>query len=36
MAERPDSVATLKTIDVPTLLIAGEDDSVPLAEAAYA
>jgi 3-oxoadipate enol-lactonase len=33
MAERPDSVATLKTIDVPTLLIAGEDDSVPLAEA---
>jgi 3-oxoadipate enol-lactonase len=33
MAERPDSVATLKTIDVPTLLIAGSDDSVPLAEA---
>ena len=33
MAERPDSVATLKTIDVPTSLIAGSDDSVPLAEA---
>jgi pimeloyl-ACP methyl ester carboxylesterase len=33
MAERPDSVAKLKTIDVPTLLIAGSDDSVPLAEA---
>jgi pimeloyl-ACP methyl ester carboxylesterase len=33
MAERPDSIATLKTITVPTLLIAGEDDSVPLAEA---
>jgi pimeloyl-ACP methyl ester carboxylesterase len=33
MAERPDSVATLKTIKVPTLVIAGEDDSVPLAEA---
>jgi 3-oxoadipate enol-lactonase len=33
MAERPDSISTLKTIDVPTLLIAGEDDSVPLAEA---
>lgn len=33
MAERPDSVATLKTIDVPTLVIAGEDDSVPRSEA---
>ena len=33
MAERPDSVATCKTIDVPTLLIAGADDSVPLSEA---
>jgi len=32
MAERPDSVATLATIDVPTLLIAGEEDSVPLSE----
>jgi pimeloyl-ACP methyl ester carboxylesterase len=33
MAERPDSVATLQTINVPTLVIAGGDDSVPLAEA---
>lgn len=33
MAERPDSVATLKTIEVPTLVIAGGDDSVPLGEA---
>ena len=33
MAERPDSVLTLSTIDVPTLIIAGEDDSVPLSEA---
>ncbi len=33
MAERPDSVPTLKTINVPTLVIAGEDDSVPRAEA---
>lgn len=32
MAERPDSVTTLATIDVPTLLIAGEEDSVPLGE----
>ena len=32
MAERPDSVATLATINVPTLIIAGEDDSVPLSE----
>jgi len=32
MAERPDSIATLPTINVPTLVIAGEDDSVPLAE----
>src|ERR1700687_528502 len=30
MAERPDSVATLATINVPTLLIAGSDDSIPL------
>ncbi len=29
MAERPDSIATLATIDVPTLIIAGEEDSVP-------
>jgi 3-oxoadipate enol-lactonase len=33
MADRPDSIATLKTIDVPTMIIAGEDDSVPRAEA---
>jgi pimeloyl-ACP methyl ester carboxylesterase len=33
MAERPDSVATLKTIDVPTLIITGADDSIPLSEA---
>src|SRR5271165_1284260 len=32
MAERPDSVATLATINVPALIIAGEDDSVPLSE----
>jgi pimeloyl-ACP methyl ester carboxylesterase len=33
MAERPDSVATMATIHVPTLLIAGEEDSIPLSEA---
>lgn len=33
MAERPDSVPTLATIDVPTLVIAGEEDALtPLAE----
>ncbi len=32
MADRPDSVPTLATISVPTLVIAGEDDSVPLSE----
>jgi len=32
MAERSDSTATLATINVPTLMIAGEDDSVPLNE----
>ena len=32
MAGRPDSMATLKTINVPTLIIAGEDDSVPRRE----
>jgi pimeloyl-ACP methyl ester carboxylesterase len=32
MAERPDSIPTLTTINVPTLVIAGEDDSVPLSE----
>jgi len=26
MAERPDSVATLKTISVPTLIVTGEED----------
>lgn len=34
MAERPDSVPTLKTINVPTLVIAGEEDNaVPTHEA---
>ena len=33
IAERPDSIPTLKTISVPTLIIAGDDDSVPLGEA---
>jgi pimeloyl-ACP methyl ester carboxylesterase len=33
MAERPDSVATLRTIDVPTLLISADEDSIPLSEA---
>ncbi len=33
MADRPDSVATLKTIGVPTLIVTGADDSVPLSEA---
>jgi pimeloyl-ACP methyl ester carboxylesterase len=28
MAERPDSVATLKSIDVPTLLLVGEQDTL--------
>lgn len=32
MAERRDSIPTLATINVPTLVIAGEDDSVPLSE----
>ena len=32
MAERPDSTATLATIKVPTLIIAGEEDSVPRGE----
>lgn len=32
MADRPDSVGTLKTIDVPTLIITGADDSIPLNE----
>lgn len=33
MAERPDSVPTLRTIDVPTLVLTGDEDMVPLAEA---
>lgn len=32
MADRPDSIPTLVTINVPTLVIAGEDDGVPLSE----
>ena len=32
MAQRPDSVPTLKTITVPSLIVAGEDDSIPRAE----
>jgi 3-oxoadipate enol-lactonase len=32
MAERPDSIPTLPTIQVPTLLVAAEDDSIPLSE----
>jgi pimeloyl-ACP methyl ester carboxylesterase len=34
MAERPDSVPTLKTIDVPTLILGGDEDvATPLADA---
>jgi 3-oxoadipate enol-lactonase len=32
MADRPDSVPSLRTIGVPTLIVAGEDDSIPRAE----
>ena len=32
IAERPDSVATLATINVPALIIAGDEDSVPRSE----
>jgi 3-oxoadipate enol-lactonase len=32
MAERPDSVPTLATIKVPTLVVAGADDGVPVSE----
>ncbi len=32
IAERADSVATLATINVPTLIIAGDEDSIPLGE----
>jgi 3-oxoadipate enol-lactonase len=33
MADRPDSIATLSTIDVPALVIAGAEDNIPLSEA---
>ena len=33
MAERADSVPTLRTIDVPTLILAGDEDMIPLSEA---
>lgn len=34
MAERPDSTSTLRTVNVPTLIIAGEEDTVtPIANA---
>ena len=33
MAERPDSVPTLRTIDVPTLIVGAGEDSIPLSEA---
>jgi pimeloyl-ACP methyl ester carboxylesterase len=32
MADRADSIPTLATMNVPTLVIAGEDDSVPISE----
>ena len=32
MADRPDSLPTLKTINVPTFIVAAEDDSIPRAE----
>ena len=32
MADRPDSIPTLRTIDAPAVIIAGEDDSIPRAE----
>jgi len=32
MAARPDSIPTLATIKVPTLVIAGEEDNIPLEE----
>ena len=32
MAERPDLVAMLATISVPTLIVAGDEDSIPLSE----
>jgi pimeloyl-ACP methyl ester carboxylesterase len=33
MAERPDSISTLHTIDVPTLIISADEDSIPHSEA---
>ena len=33
MADRPDSVETLATIDVPTMVVAGEEDIPPLSAA---
>jgi 3-oxoadipate enol-lactonase len=33
MAERPDSVATLRTIDVPALIVSAGEDMIPLSEA---
>ncbi len=33
MAERPDSVPTLRTMNVPTLLISAGEDSIPVSEA---
>jgi pimeloyl-ACP methyl ester carboxylesterase len=33
MAERPDSVPTLATIDVPTLILASDEDTTPFSEA---
>jgi len=36
MAERPDSVATLKTINVPTLVVTGDEDILTgVAEASF-
>jgi 3-oxoadipate enol-lactonase len=32
MADRPDSISTLHTINVPTLILAGADDSLPRSE----
>jgi pimeloyl-ACP methyl ester carboxylesterase len=33
MAERPDSVPTLRTINVPALVLTGDEDMIPLADA---
>jgi 3-oxoadipate enol-lactonase len=36
MAERPDSVPTLKTVNIPALVVAGEEDSLtPVADAEF-